>query len=366
MTTGSGKPEDSAADRLANMLLDSEADDSGLRESTAEISESMDEQQIRRAADLHLVHSLMMQISSRDETARERRIQQLMQRIDTERTTSSGSRPVIPDRLHNFLRPLTRYGIAAVVIVSLTILLTQMASNNAIAAMDKIITAMDQAGDRTYRIIVKDSKTGTGNRRPGRFSDMRKAPGERADLDGAKLYLRGNDRFVLYRPTPSGETVINGSDGQTRWLIRPRKPVLVSNDLQAFRIPMPEELAGLLTLDFKATLVQIRENYEIKYLDNVQQEQEEGIAWMYLDARKQSNKFRGPRNIRIWAHSETGVLERIEFVDIRLQGQSEPRKLVIELINQNPLPGDWFTHQSHHPSDAEIEFLRDALQEQAR
>ncbi|MBN2455324.1 MAG: hypothetical protein JXB29_02115 [Sedimentisphaerales bacterium] len=77
-----------------------------------------------------------------------------------------------------------------------------------------------------------------------------------AGLDGATLYLRGNDKFVLLRHTPSGRTLINGSNGQTRWLIRPDKPVLVSNDPQAFRIPMPPDLEAILSLDLKATLLQ--------------------------------------------------------------------------------------------------------------
>lgn len=366
MTTGAEKPEDNAADRLAGMLFDSEADDFALSESATEISEAMDGQEIRRAADLHLVHSLMIQISSHDETARERRIQQVMQGIDADSEVRCGSRSAMPDRLHNFLRPLIRYGIAAAVIVSVTILLTQMASNEAMAAMDKMITAIDQSADRTYRIIVKDSKTGTKAPRPDRFTDMQGLQKERATLDGATLYLRGNDKFVLYRLTPSGETVMNGSNGPKRWLIRPRKPVLVSNDPEAFRIPMPEELADLLTMNFRTTLLRIRDNYEIKYLDGVQQEQEEPIAWMYLGARKRNSRFRGPRNIRIWAHHETGVLERIEFVDIRLQGRPELKKLIVDLADEKALPENWFAHQSHHQSDAEIEFLEDARSEQLR
>jgi len=230
-----------------------------------------------------------------------------------------------------------------------------MGSNDAVAAMDKMIAAIDQAGDRTYRISVKASRAGKGPR-PNRFEQMSEPGRQRAVLDGAVLYLRGNDRFVLYRSTPGGQTVISGSDGTTRWLIRPGRPVLTSDDPEAFRIPMPEELAGLLTLDFKATLSRIRDNYRIKYLSEALPDQDVDLTGTYLAANKRDNRFRGPRHIRIWAHSRTGTLERLEFVDVRLQGYSEPQKVVIELINQDALSADWFNHESHHSSKSESEF----------
>lgn len=365
MTAGSGMPEDSAADRLAGLLFDSEVDACELGESAADAGVSMDERQIRRVADLHLVHSLMLQVSSCDQTVRERRIDRVLKCIRHESGVSSERQRAVPHRPHSMFGTLVRYGVAAMLVISATILLTQMPSSNAMAAMDKIITAMDRAGDRTYRIIVRDSRVGRRERRNDRYSDVREPQRNRATLDGAMLYLRGNDKFVLYRPTPSGNTVVNGCDGQTRWLIRPKRPVLVSSGPQAFRIPMPEELAELLTLDFRATLVQIRDNYAVKYLDDGTVDHGEDLPWMYLSARKQNRNFKGPKNIRIWADTESGVLQRIEFVEIRLQGHAELKKLIIELVGENALPENWFTHESHHPSGVEIEFLGDNASGQA-
>jgi hypothetical protein len=150
---------------------------------------------------------------------------------------------------------------------------------------------------------------------------------------------------------------VNGSNGQTNWLIRPRREVLVSNDQQAFRIPMPVDLADLLTLDFGDTLQRIRERYKIKYLGTVPVEQDQHASWAYLHATLGNRRFRGPRVIRIWAHPNTGLLRRIEFADVRLQGYPEPKKLVFDLINQKQLPDDWFTHPAHHPADSEVDFL---------
>jgi hypothetical protein len=150
---------------------------------------------------------------------------------------------------------------------------------------------------------------------------------------------------------------VNGSNGQTNWLIRPRREVLVSDDLQAFRIPVPVDLADLLTLDFSDTLQQIRERYRVKYLGTVPVEQDKDASWTYLHATKPNRRFRGPRVIKIWAHPDTGLLRRIEFADIRLQDNPKPMKLILDLMDQKQLPNDWFTHSAHHPADAEVDSL---------
>ena len=206
-------------------------------------------------------------------------------------------------------------------------------------------------------IIVRDQKTGRREQTGTIFEVDRSNRQERASFDGATLYLRGKDKYVLYRYTQSGQTVVNGSDGQTNWLIRPKREVLVSDNPQAFRIPMPEDLANLLTLDFSETLQQIRERYRIKYLGTVPVEQDQDVSWAYLHATLQKRRFRGPRVIRIWAHPDTGLLRRIEFADIQLQGDTEPKKLILDLLDQKELPNDWFSHSAHHPADTEVDFL---------
>lgn len=149
--------------------------------------------------------------------------------------------PQVPRR---YVGPVIRWSTAALIIISVTVLLTSLPSNKAMATIDQMIAAVENAGDRTYSIIVRDQRTGQRERPSSRLTVQRSDRQERAGFDGAALYLRGKDQYVLYRYTPSGQTVINGSDGQTNWLIRPARPVLVSNDRQAFRIPIPETWPG--------------------------------------------------------------------------------------------------------------------------
>ena len=357
MTTEPNESENNLADRLSNQWLDAEPSGSEFDEYAINASESLDSKQLCRAADVQLVHAMLIGLAENSKDARQRRINKLMQSIRADKEKPASKKAASSQRPRRYVGPVIRWGTAAMVIISLAVILMSLPSNKAMATIDQMIASIENAGDRTYSIIVRDQKTGR-RERAGRGSAVeRRDHQERAVLDGAKLYLRGKGQYVLYRYTPSGQTVVNGSNGQTNWLIRPRREVLVSDDPQAFRIPMPEDLADLLTLDFGDTLQRIRERYKIKYLGIVPVEQDQDTSWAYLHATRPNRRFRGPRVIRIWAHPGTGLLRRIEFADIRLQDDPEPKKLILDLLDQKQLPDDWFTHSAHHPADAEVDFL---------
>jgi len=357
MTTEPNESENDPVDRLSNQWLDAEPGDSELNKSAMDALESLDGKQLCRAADVQLVHAMLMGLAENSKDARQRRVKKLMESIRADWKKQAKEKAARPQKPHRYVGPAIRWGTAAMVIISLAVLLTSLPSNKAMATIDQMIAAIENAGDRTYSIIVRDQKTGRRDRRAGKFAVERRNRHERVVFDGATLHLRGRGKYVLCRYTPSGQTVINGSDGQTNWLIRPRRAVLVSNNPQAFRIPMPEDLANLLTLDFSDTLQQIRERYKIKYLGTVPVEQDQEPSWSYLHATRQNRRFKGPRVIRIWAHPDTGLLRRIEFADIQLQGDPEPKKLIFDLRDQKPLPENWFTHTAHHSEDAEVDVL---------
>lgn len=343
MTTEANNHKNDDIDELTGKWFDAPAD-----ETCGSVPSHCDIKQVRRAAHLQLVHSMLIQLADRNKLARERRIQNVMTQI--------GSGGMVYSRIRRITKPFLRYGIAAMLMISAYLLFIQMSPTTAVASIDKMIAAIDTAGDRTYSIRIEKYQNDR-QPPPGPPPQRPEEPGERAGLNGATLYLRGSSKFVLCWQTPSGRTVINGSDGQTNWHIRPDKPVLISNDPQAFRIPMPPELADILSLDFKTTLVHIRDHYKIKYLENPADNQLHKSSWTYLDASKSSRDFQGPKNIEIWADSQTGLLMRIEFADIHLEEEPSPQRLIIELINQTPLSDDWFSHQTHHPEDAAVDFI---------
>ncbi len=269
-------------DELTGEWFDSDPEDS-LNSNTFQVKRYFDKKQIRRASELQLIHSLLLQLADRDEVAKERRILNLMQKIDTDIKIS--------ELFYRVNRPRIRYGIATVFIILMVFLFTQLPGNTALAAINKMIVAIDNAGDRTYSIRVEDSQKGRQHTQPDPSQQRKEKEGEQAELDGATLYLRGNHQFVLYRSTPSGKTVINGSDGQTNWHIRPDKPVLVSNNPEAFRIPMPPELTAILSLDLKSTLIHIRNHYKVKYLTDISDDPKNASQMDIFGHAKNQQKF---------------------------------------------------------------------------
>jgi hypothetical protein len=347
MTTEPNNSERDVVDELTSQWFDPDPGESRAMASSGNMRKSLNRAQVRRMADLQLVHSLLLHLADRDEVGKECQVRTVMERINT----SAGEHPTISNRLHKFVRPLLRYGVAAMVVISCAILYWQLPTNSAAAAVDRMIAAIDSAADRTYSITVRDMRPDSAPGQPGPQTP------ERAGLDGATLYLRGSDKFVLFRRTPSGKTLVNGSDGQTRWMVRPNKPVVVSENPGAFRIPMPPELAEILSLDLKETLLHIRDHYRVTYVEDAADNQNPVGSRRHLDARKLSRDIPGPKNIGLWADAQTGLLLRIEFTDIHLQGDPAPKRMTIDLVDQKPLPADWFTHQAHHAQDAEVGFV---------
>lgn len=350
MTVPEHPSSQETADRLVGEWLDSDPVPSG-RGAAGNQGDAPSAAQRRRVADLQLVHSLLVHAYDRDEAGRERKIQQVMRRVRAEGGLATDRPAASPSR--RAARRLVPWsvGVAAAILLAVS-LLPLLSPNPATAALDRMIAAVEQAGDRTYSIRMWDRKPRAGRhqRRPRGAPDPRKAK-----LDGARLYLRGRNMFVLERPASAGRTVLNGLDGRQSWLIRPRKPVLVSDDPSRFRIPMPEELADMLSLDIGTTLRRIRDGYDVKHLGDDSLGDSTDRACTHLRAEKQDRHARGPKVIEIWSHPDSGLLRRIVFENVKVQGRLTPSHIVIDLLSDRPLPVDWFTHSAHHPPDASVE-----------
>jgi hypothetical protein len=234
-----------------------------------------------------------------------------------------------------------------------------LTSNSALAALDRVIRAIDDQVDRTYEIAVepadhpgaRELEQTPSEGRPNSLPPEQRRPG----LDGAILYARGGSQFVLYRSTPSGNPVINGSNGRENWLIRPERPVLVSSDPGAFRIPMPENLATVPFVDIRLSLTSLRHAYQIEELAAEKLAQDDPTPWRHLRARKIDRATQGPNVISIWFHPTTNLIGKIGFERMHLQGRPEPRRMTIALTSRQPLPANWFDHDAHHSPDTPIE-----------
>lgn len=241
-----------------------------------------------------------------------------------------------PKRLLSFWLPT-----AAAVVVACFALLTALPTN-ASAAIDRMITAMSQVGDRTYRIEMIDPAPGNSAPRSdrGRFPPA-------AHLDGATLWMRGSDSFVLRQSLPNGQTRLLGGDGVESWTQRGDGPVRVSSDPKRFAGAIFARNGEIAFLDLRSQLDELKRLYDVEWLDRSTSDVHKILA------TRRSADQGGPREIELWFDPETGLPGRLILRHLP-RGNGGPRSIAIILESTDPLPSDFFRHTHHYSPDHEI------------
>jgi hypothetical protein len=304
-----------------------------------------------KAAQRQLVHALLQQLGKREIDARRDRLDRVLDQL---KNLSAEKPNALPPRAARRRKWLLRAAVAACVALVVALPFYALQSNSALAALESVTRAIDAAGDRTYRISVEptDSTAKQDVRMSGRDQPLEE---RRPGLDGSVLYVRGARQFVLCRQAPNGKRVFNGSNGQQHWLVRPDRPVLVSSDPSAFRIPMPENMASIALGEVRSSLASLRTGYALIELPPERLGDRSPELWRCLRASKLDPSTKGPKTVSIWFDPKTYVIGRIEFDQIHFQGRPEPRRLTMLLISSGTLSPDWFDHNAHHAPAAPME-----------
>jgi hypothetical protein len=218
----------------------------------------------------------------------------------------------------------------------------------AVVALDRMIEIASESVDRMYRIRVTDH--GPDGAEPQLFSDRN---GRKPGIDGADLYLRGSNQFVLVRRFGDGTEFVNGSNGVQGWSAPPSGHVHLSSDPRRFRRAVPGEHEDIPFLDLKTGLESLRRGYHLE-LSNADRALAEEPNWSRLDAVKRSPDLKGPGQVRIWFDS-SGVARRIELAGLE-KFQESPHSVVLELVEQRDLGPKFFEHESHHAADRPIDW----------
>ncbi|MFZ9935477.1 MAG: hypothetical protein ACO3JG_00305 [Luteolibacter sp.] len=207
---------------------------------------------------------------------------------------------------------------------------------NAVAALDRVIVAMNEARDRSYTIavIAAGPDSGSSQADRGRFPPSK-------HLDGATLWLRGPGEFVLSQDLPNGETRIIGGDGNQSWSMRGSGPVRVSPDPKRFARAIFEPNGEFAFLDLRTQLGQLKQRYQIEWLDRSSPHVRK------LRGLRHSHGSGGPGEIEIWFRPDTGLIERMILRQLP-RGNGGPRSISVILRSAEPLPPDFFQHTRHH------------------
>lgn len=254
--------------------------------------------------------------------------------------SSTGNEPAKPSRTRRFWLPAA----AAAVFIAMATVITMAWPGNASAALDQMILALDQETDRAYRIEVLDE---VPQQPPPERDDRGRYPAG-AFLDGASLWLRGSDHFVLQQNLPNGETRMMGGDGTSSWSIRGKGPVRISDDASRFGGGVIAKRREIAFLDLRNQVGELGRLYQLSGPER----SADGKTSVLHGVRK-SSASGGAREVGIWFDPATGLIHRITLKGLP-RDQGGPESITIALVSAEPLAADFFSHQSHHEPERPV------------
>lgn len=212
-------------------------------------------------------------------------------------------------------------------------------------ALDRIIEVASQQVDRVYRIRITDY--GPGGPQPQVTADR---GGVKPHVDGAELYVRGRDQFVLVRRFADGSPFITGSDGEIGWAVPPTGHVHLSHDARRFRRAVPGERDAIPFQDLEASLEELRRDYDLELMEG-RANATGAEGWSRLDARKHPRVRGGAEHVQIWFDT-AGTAHRIALQGLP-QGEPDgsPQAVELDLVKNREVPANFFHHETHHAPD---------------
>jgi hypothetical protein len=208
--------------------------------------------------------------------------------------------------------------------------------------LGRLVAAASSSTDREYRITVLDH--GRDGPPP---TVMSGGKGRKPGIEGATLFVRGTDRFVLLRRFGDGTTFITGCDGAIGWAVPPKGLVHLSRDARRFRRGVPGEHEELPFLDLRSGFDGLRRGYDLAITEAAEGKQR-------LEARRRGRNRRRPDVVRVW-FDEAGVAARIEIEGLPVE-EGMPRSVALTLVSEHDLGDGFYAHETHHQADRPVEW----------
>ncbi|MEO1525277.1 MAG: hypothetical protein AAFX06_07565 [Planctomycetota bacterium] len=300
-----------------------------------------------RIADSLLVHGLLVDSGKRDEGRDTDRIMAVMHLIDSETGPApSGLTTLRSPFKHRRIAILTSVLSVAAAFVVVFFAVPQQSVSAAMASLERLVDAATEPLDRTYRVSVVEEYS--PEKRPRNLPEEAHRRDSKQQVDGATLYVRGANQYLMTLQLDSGETRTLGCDGTQSWAFRENGPVHTSTDLSRFRGGVPGQQQDFPFLNIYAHLSRLRTGYEVEL-----QEVQQGSNRTRLTGRRKSREVRGPKRVEIWFDPDSGTVYGMLLDGLR-RGGGGPKSIMLELVDQSKLPVDFFSHQSHHESERRV------------
>ncbi|EMI22341.1 hypothetical protein RMSM_00731 [Rhodopirellula maiorica SM1] len=271
-----------------------------------------------------------------------------MQRIDSE--SASIAPPHERHGRRRFAILTSALTMAAAVMVMIAVFGPHQSVSAAMASLEKVVEAAAKPLDRTYAVSVVEEYS--RDKRPRKLSQEAWGREAEEQIDGATLYVRGANQYVMTVMLNTGEKRTSSYDGQQSWAMRENGPVHTSTDLNRFRGGLPGGQQDIPFLNIHAHLSQLRTGYQIE-LGDERADAIDGTALSQLIGVRKSRDVRGPKRVEIWFDSDNGTVYRM-LLDGLPRGGGGPKSVMLELIDQSDLASQFFSHESHHESGRRV------------
>lgn len=260
-----------------------------------------------------------------------------------------------PQRSRFWPQPLITFATAISVVFLLGAIVWQMVNSPALAAnveLQRMIRASEQLRDRTYAVTALSAETAGAETANAETigADAARLPrgGRKPSVDGARLYVRGPNQYVLVRYFSDGSEFVTGSNGVHAWAVPPRGRVRVSADPERFRGAVPGQQHAIPFVDLRDNLRRLQDAYELTVLSESSVE-----GWRRLDATRRESSSGGPKQVTIWYDAETGLVHRM-LLERLPQARGGPATVQLQLIEQRDLGTAFFEHSAHHSGEREV------------
>lgn len=341
------------SDRITSML--SGWFESGEENSTNE-NDLFSPEASETVADSLLIHGFLSDIGERSEDKDAERVSAVMQRIDAEQATTSVSLSLSngtsdePRKRRRFATLTSALLVAAAVMLMIFAFGPEQSVSAAMASLEKVVEAASRPMDRTYSVTVAEEYS--RDKRPRNLSQEAWERQARKRLNGATLYVRSANEFVMTVLFDAGETRTLGCDGTQSWAFRESGPVHVSNDLDRFRGGLPGWQQDLPFINIHDNLSRLKVGYDVELVSDGEQSTR-GTVLSKLEFVRKSRDVRGPKVIEISFDEKDGTIYGMQL-DGLPRGGGGPKSVTLQLVDANPLPERFFSHQSHHEAGRRV------------
>lgn len=245
---------------------------------------------------------------------------------------------------------ITFFSTAALMCMAIVLFYKSFGNNAALAAageLQRLIELNAQPMDRTYQITVEETVLPRRGRRGPSLEDGRPP---KAPMDGATLYVRDGQQFVLRRITEAGPFV-TGCNGTFSWAVRPDGPVRYSKDVSRFNRDLPGHEHEMPLVNIHEGLERLHQAYDVQLLPVEDGENSEPPSRLLVAVRHP--KERGPKRVEISYEVESGLIRQMRFIEMPYGPESLTLRLT--LLSEDPLDERFFDHESHHDANRRVE-----------